>query len=124
MQPSIEGLGSFSRKGSAASVVLEDAPPAAGTDDDASMLATAELDVDGPVGADGRQRVTYQDPAQNDEKLRLRKLLETQKQQDEWEQLALDAASGAGAPPGEKKPGKKPAPRRTGTRRSARVSGS
>ena len=77
-----------------------------------------------------QQRVTYLDPAQNDEKLRLMKLLESQRQQEEWE-VALGGSGSAEdsfvaqeqsvdvtkAAAGGKRP------RRTGTRRSARGSG-
>ena len=89
------------------------------------------VDVEESVRAQ-QQRVTYLDPAQNDEKLRLMKLLESQREQEEWEvalgesgsvegtfgarEQSVDVAKAGGG-------GKRPRPRRTGTRRSARSSG-
>ncbi|KAI0084130.1 hypothetical protein BDY19DRAFT_973992 [Irpex rosettiformis] len=50
-----------------------------GVGEDASMLAVAVADEDVAV------RVTYEDPVQNSEKMRLMKLLETQKPPDIWD---------------------------------------
>ncbi len=48
-------------------------------EEDASMLAAERTTIEDTV------RVTYEDPAQTNEKLRLMKLLETQRPQEIWE---------------------------------------
>lgn len=110
---------SFSRKNSRTSVSLEEGPIFTG-DEDISMLVDAEESVRAQ-----EQRVMYFDQAQNEERERLMKLLESQRQQEEWE-VALGGSGGGedGSGVVEKAATvvKRPS-RRTGTRRSARVSG-
>lgn len=78
-------------------------------DEDVSMLVAERHMLDGNV------RVTYQDPAQNDEKLRIMRLLETQRPREIWEiDTASDSVSVEGTGSRRKKP---PA------RRSTRLSG-
>ena len=76
-------------------------------EDEVSML-TAERGQ-----ADDTVRVTYEDPAQNDEKLRLMKLLETQRPQEIWEADSHLANH----------PEEKSSRRRKPPRRSTRLSG-
>lgn len=90
------------------SVTLEEGPIFTG-DEDMSMLVAAE-----PRAQE--QRVTYFDPEQHDERVRLMRLLESEQKQ-EWE-VALEAEEGGS---GGKAASSKKTPVR-GTRRSARTS--
>ncbi|KIP11001.1 hypothetical protein PHLGIDRAFT_64495 [Phlebiopsis gigantea 11061_1 CR5-6] len=107
-QSRIPSIGAFSRVNSRTSVTLEEGPVFTG-DEDISMLVDAE-----PRAQE--QRVTYFDPEQNDERVRLMRLLESQQKQ-EWE-VALEAGEGG---KGGKAASSKKTPVR-GTRRSARTS--
>ena len=77
------------------------------------MLAAERVETEETV------RITYEDPAQNNEKLRLMKLLEAQRPQEVWE---LDSYSGSAGSVGE---GSKadPRKRKASARKSARLSG-
>lgn len=107
---------SFSRKNSRTSVSLEEGPIFTG-DEDISMLVDAEESMRAQ-----EQRVMYFDQAQNEERERLMKLLESQRQQEEWE-VALGGSGGDKDVVEKAAAVVKRPPRRTGTRRSARVSG-
>lgn len=61
-------------------------------------------------------RITYEDPAQNDEKVRLMKLLETQRPQEIWE-MGSHASMGSSSEDASSRRKKPPA------RRSTRLAG-
>jgi hypothetical protein len=113
VQPSIEGLGAFSRNHSKTSVCLDDAPimTFSGDDGDSDFAAAAEHAL--LPFAEKRQRVVYQDPEQKDEQLRLMRLLEAQNNtkgkatevekdqkqaegKDDWEVIAVNDVSRGG----------------------------
>lgn len=79
------------------------------SEDDVSMLVAGRIETEETV------RVTYEDPAQNDEKLRLMKLLETQRPQEVWE---LDSRGGSSVDEESKAGSRK---RKASTRKSARL---
>jgi hypothetical protein len=69
------------------------------------------------VVRDDTDSVTYEDPAQSNERMRLMKLLETQKSPDLWELESNSTGVNEGAPVPKQRKKKQP------TRRSARTVG-
>jgi hypothetical protein len=67
------------------------------------------------VVRDDTDSVTYEDPAQSNERMRLMKLLETQKSPDLWELESNSTSANEGAPVPNQRKKKQP------TRRSART---